>query len=143
MTLDDAVQSFAQGIAVAEGFFVSGSRPQRDNNPGDLTVDTIGKGVSMDGPFVVYGSPEDGWDALKQQVRLMLTDASAFYNSNMTIREVAERYTTTDQMAWATNVAAVLGVSIDTKLSDLLSAAAPIGLGVLLVFAIIWLLRKK
>lgn len=136
----DAVTAFANAIAVAEGFFVSGSRPARNHNPGDLTVDTTGKGVGMDGPFIVYATDGDGWEALKRQVSLMLTNASQIYNNQMTIREVAQRYTTTDQLAWAATVAAQLGVSMETKLVDLTGTV--FGIGVLVVFAVLWFLSK-
>lgn len=136
----DIVTSLAEAIAYAEGFFVSGSRPARNHNPGDLTVDTTGKGIGTDGPFIVYASNADGWEALKRQVTLMLTNASQIYNNQMTIREVAQLYTTTDQLAWATAVASRLGVSMDTKLSDL--ALTGIGFGVLVIFAVMWYLTK-
>ncbi len=134
------VDSLAEAIAYAEGFFVAGSRAARNHNPGDLTVDVTGKGIGKDGIFIVYASDADGWDALKHQVNLMLTNASQIYNNQMTIREVASRYTTTDQLAWATNVAARLGVSMDTKLSDL--AVTGIGIGALVIFALLWMLAK-
>jgi hypothetical protein len=147
MTLTDAITSFANAIATAEGFFVSGSRPQRNNNPGDLTVDTTGTGIGKDGAFIVYATISDGWDALYKQVRLMLTDASAYYNSGMTIRDIASIYTSTEQSSWAANVANALGISIDVPISSLLTDAvvesAGIGAGVLLFFVAIWFMTKK
>ena len=143
MMLQDAIRIFAEGIALAEGFYVEGSRAQRNNNPGNLTVDTTGTSTGKDGMFVVYATAVDGWNALKRQVELILTDASNIYNSGMTLRQIGEKYTTTDQLAWSTNVASKLGISIDTPVSTLLtSAATGIGLGVLLMFGLMWLLRK-
>jgi hypothetical protein len=139
--MDNAiVSSLADAIAYAEGFFIPGSRPARNHNPGDLTVDTISKGIGMDGPFVVYANDTDGWDALKRQVDLMLTNASQIYNNQMTIRQVAQLYTTTDQLAWATAVASRLGVSMDTKLADLVITG--IGFGVIVIFAALWWLAR-
>jgi hypothetical protein len=37
----------------------------------------------------------------------------------MTIAEVARHYTSTDQEAWAMNVAERLGVGLETRLEDL------------------------
>ena len=34
--MDNLISKLASAIATAEGFFVEGSLPQRDNNPGDL-----------------------------------------------------------------------------------------------------------
>lgn len=144
MILSDAINEFAAGIALAEGFYVGGSRAQRNNNPGNLTVDTTGKGIGKDGDFIVYSNPTDGWTALRRQVELILTNASKFYNSGMTLRQIAETYTTTDQLAWATNVASKLGISIDTPVSELLTTAATsIGFGVLIVFVALLYFNKK
>lgn len=146
MDLDIATNAFATAIAYAEGFYVNGSRPQRNNNPGDLTVDTIGKGIGMDGPFIVYATPDDGWDALRQQVRLILTNTSRIYNTDMTIQDVANRYTTTDQSAWAMNVASKLGVSPDTKVSSILETAAAAGVGIggiVVLFALFLFFKNK
>ena len=133
--------ALAEAIAYAEGFFVPGSRPARNHNPGDLTVDTTGAGVGHDGMFIVYANDGDGWAALKKQVSLMLTNASQIYNNQMTIRQVAQLYTTTDQLAWATTVAGRLGVSMDTKLADIVLTG--VGLGVVVIFALLWIVMKR
>lgn len=112
------VQRIAQAIAFAEGFYVSGSRPARDNNPGDMTQDLIGKSTGKDGPFVVYASVEDGWANLYAQIELWLNGGSAHASSQSTITQISGFYTTTDQSAWATNVANQLGVSIDTPIGE-------------------------
>lgn len=113
------IDDFAAAIAYAEGFYVSGSRAARNNNPGDLTVDTTGQAVGTDGPFMVYATLADGWEALKQQISLMLSGASAYYDPSMTLREIAAKYTATDPEAWAANVASRLGTTVDSTLSYL------------------------
>lgn len=112
------IEKIAQAIATAEGFYVPGSRPARNHNPGDLTIDTIGQTVGRDGVYVVYSDDATGWAALRQQVQLMFS-GSHIYNPAMSILEVAANYTATDQMAWAKTVATKLGVSINTRLSEL------------------------
>lgn len=144
MILNDAVKLMSQGIAIAEGFFVTGSRPQRNNNPGDLTVDTINAGIGKDGPFIIYATEDDGWRALYKQVELIFTNASRIYDSNMSIRQIAQKYTTTDQLAWAENVARTLGISIDTPISTLITVStATVGTGILLLVAALWLMMKE
>lgn len=144
MDLNIATNAFATAIAYAEGFYVNGSRPQRNNNPGDLTFDTIGKGIGKDGPFIVYRTVEDGWDALKRQVSLILTNTSSIYNTDMTISDMAEHYTATEQSAWAMNVASKLGVSPDTKISAILeTAGAGIGAMVVLIALVLYFRNKK
>jgi hypothetical protein len=117
--MNDAVISrIADAIAFAEGYFAAGSRPRRNNNPGDLERDLTGRAVGFDGPYVIYATAEDGREALERQVRLMFA-GSHIYKPSMTIAEVAQHYTATDQMTWARNVAARLGVRVDTRLEDL------------------------
>lgn len=113
------VTRLAQAIAVAEGFYVPNSRPARDHNPGDMTQDLIGKGVGKDGAFVVFASDDDGWNNLYAQVVMWLSGQSAHANANSTIQQIADFYTTTQQDIWANNVAAHLGVSVDTPISEL------------------------
>ncbi len=114
------VVALAIAIATAEGFYVSGSRPQRDNNPGDLTVDITGTGVGTDGPLVVYGSADDGWDALYTQVNRYFSGTSAHAGPNSTIADLAPSYTGNDNAdSWAANVARVLGVGTDTTIGSL------------------------
>ena len=113
------VMRIASAIARAEGYFIAGSRPQRNHNPGNLTRDLIGKGVGKDGMFVVYASSEDGWSALETQVRMMLNNTSNVYRSDMTIAQMAAAYTTTQQAEWARNVSRALNASPDTKLNEI------------------------
>ena len=114
----DNVKKIAEAIAFAEGFYVANSRPARNHNPGDMTADLIGKSVGKDGAFVVYSNDDDGWANLYKQVGEWLDGKSAHATSDSTISDISSFYTTTDQSAWATNVANQLGVSIDTSIGD-------------------------
>lgn len=146
--LSAATQLFADGIALAEGFYVAGSRAARNHNPGNMTLDLIGKKVGMDGMFVVYANDADGWANLRKQVEKILTNASGIYDSQMTLRQIGQKYASTsppdDQLNWAINVASRLDIDIDTPVNTLLTeAATTIGFGVLLVFAFLWILSKR
>jgi hypothetical protein len=117
-SLPDIVMQFATAIATAEGWFVSGSKAQRNNNPGNLT--------NPSGGFMQYATVMDGWNALYAQVELMFSGGSAHYNPSMTIQQVANAYAP-DSPAnpnqaenWANNVATFLGVSTDTTLQQLM-----------------------
>lgn len=118
VTVQPNVQKIAQAIALAEGFYVSGSRPARNHNPGDMTQDLIGKSVGTDGIFVVYATDDDGWANLYAQIEKWLDGNSSHATSDSTILEIANFYTTTDQTAWATTVANELGVSLDTPIGE-------------------------
>jgi hypothetical protein len=118
-TVPDIVQVFSNAIATAEGFFINGSRAQRNNNPGN---------IEAGGQFVVYGSTSDGWAALYHQVYLMFFGGSAIYNPAMTIAQVAYQYADgahdpTGAANWAANVAAAMGVTTDTTLQTLIQGA--------------------
>lgn len=117
-TASSSVQKIAKAIAFAEGFYSTGSRPSRDHNPGDMTQDLIGKSVGHDGPFVMYASDDDGWANLYTQIQQWLDGSSNHASSESTISDLASFYTTTDQAAWATNVANQLGVSLDTPIGE-------------------------
>jgi len=148
MILSTAIQLFAEGIALAEGFYVAGSRAARNHNPGNLTLDITSTGIAKDGMFIVYGNDSDGWDALRREVELILTNASGIYDSQMTLRQIGQKYASTstviDQLNWAINVASKLGIDIDTPVSTLLTTAVTtIGFGVLLVFAVLLYLNKE
>jgi hypothetical protein len=112
------IDKLAAAIANAEGANVEGSRPKRNNNPGNLTLDITKRGIGKDGIYVIYNTFADGLDALRKQVDLMF-GGSSIYNPSMTIREVAEHYTTTQKDAWANNVASYLGVTPGTRLDEL------------------------
>jgi hypothetical protein len=149
MLLSVAIQTFSEGIALAEGFYVAGSLAARNHNPGNLTLDITGTGVGMEGGFVKYANDSDGWEALRKQVELILTNASQIYNNNMTLRQIGEKYASTsppdERLNWAINVASKLGIGIDTPVSTLLETAATvgIGLGILIVFGLLWYFTKE
>lgn len=115
------VQRLAIAIATAEGFYTQGSRPQRDNNPGDMTQDLIGRATGVDGAFVVYGNVADGWANLYAQINLWNSGGSSHATPDSTIADIAGFYTSDNQTTWATNVANALGVTTDTPLSQILA----------------------
>lgn len=61
--------TFLEAIAREEGFYQDGSRPQRNNNPGDLVYapESIHFGATgSDGRFAIFPTVEMGWDALRR-----------------------------------------------------------------------------
>ncbi len=114
------VENVAKAIARAEGFYVSGSIPQRARNPGNLK-----RGApTLPGTSITqYTTAGEGWSALYKQLTLIATGKSAYYNPATTIRAMGQTWTATksEQLAWSTNVANVLGVGIDTPLGQVLA----------------------
>ena len=121
---DSLAVKLAQAIATAEGFYVPGSRPARNHNPGDMTADLIGRSIGMDGNFVVYANDNDGWMNLYAQVNAWLNGTSRYHSAYSTIADLAglgseTGYTATEQDAWAKNVANYFGVDINTPIGEL------------------------
>lgn len=117
------IQEFAQAIAHAEGFGVPGAVPTIFHNPGDLGPGDTGIAGSAHGGSVVSQLPDDatGWAMLYRKVGNIFAGKSNVYSTSMTIREVAQRYAG-DWQNWANNVAADLGVSVDTTLDEWLQS---------------------
>jgi hypothetical protein len=122
---DPKTVQLAQAIALAEGFNVAGSVPNRGNNPGDLTV-SFGyptAGTLNSAGVLKFNSASDGWNALYQQVANMLYGGSAIYSPAMTFLQVAEKWTGGDNpTAWATIVAGELGLATNNTLADYLNS---------------------
>jgi hypothetical protein len=119
-------------IGVAEGGYDAsgnnlnnGTLPSRNHNPGDLTVDVNSTGSGVSGGFVVYPDDATGFAALDYQVGKWLDGSSDNATAASTIAQISQFYTTTDQAAWAANVASVLGVTVDTSLATIVGGAAP------------------
>lgn len=112
------VNQMAQAIARAEGFFVPGSRPARDHNPGDIS-DTY-QAVGKDGPLSVFPDDQTGWDALTHKLENILAGMSQTYPITNSISQLAQTWTGGDNpQAWAQNVASALNVDPSTTLNDL------------------------
>jgi len=103
------VYQFAYAIAVAEGFYASGSIPQRANNPGDLEEGNIGYGTLGQG-ITIFPDPSSGWEALYAQAWEMLSGNSSHYRTSETIAQAGLTYSGGDPN-WSGNVAATLGTS--------------------------------
>lgn len=105
---DTGVRKMARAIAKAEGFGKIGAIPTRAHNPGDLVIpgwkgDKLGaEGIS------VFADDEAGWRALAKQIQLIADGKSHVYTPTMSILEMAKKWTATEQIIWAENVAAHL-----------------------------------
>lgn len=102
------------------------NRPQRNNNPGNLTF--IGqKGAEMEpgdsARFARFDSPKNGFEALKKDLLAKIKGkTSTRLGPDSTLEDLAHVYAPSsenDTEAWLTKVAATLGVEVDIKLKDL------------------------
>ena len=118
-TSSNQTQVIAQAIAKAEGFGASPTNiPTSRNNPGNIK--------DASGNIIQYATPQQGWDALYNQVNLMISGQSAFYSPDMTWNQIAALYVTGNPGSsggqnWANNVSSTLGVDPNSTLGDYLS----------------------
>jgi hypothetical protein len=130
----DFIPAWANTIAQFEGFNSPGTRPARNNNPGDLKFASQTGSIGADsGGFAIFPDPVTGFQALYRQLQKYVTD----YPSD-TILDIMAHYlgqsTPTrnaqgDAFTYAAAVASSLGVDIGTTLGELASGgpAAPAG----------------
>lgn len=67
-TLINGKESFLTAVAREEGFFLYNSRPQRNNNPGDIEYGNFAReyGATHGDPrFAVFLTEDDGWCAMR------------------------------------------------------------------------------
>ena len=112
-----------EAIAQAEGFNVAGSIPQQANNPGDLVLGNIGNGTLGTAGITVFGSVDDGWAALANQINLIVSGGSAYYSPMATLAQVGTTWSGSAASTWANNVASILGVSLNTPFAALAGGA--------------------
>lgn len=117
VNLEDKIDLLARGITLAEGGDVPGSRPNRNNNPGDLEISgDLGKDS---GGYGIFSTRELGDQALRNQCRRILTGDSRFYSTSMTWQEVADLYDQGgDSSTWLSNVISVCGMYPSQTVAD-------------------------
>lgn len=114
------LERWAEAIKEFEGWY-PGSRSYRQNNPGNLRWSKYQSGTKNN--FSVFPDYETGWKALLFQLRIATDGRSSVYTPNDTLLQFFSTYApSTDNNypeKYAKFVADKLGVSIDTKISDL------------------------
>ncbi len=120
------VLAMADAIARAEGFYSPGSLPSKAHNPGDLTEGDFGDtGVYMTSSsgarIIVFPDDQSGWDALYRKLENIANGGSSVYSPNMTLSELAAKWTTTQQSSWASNVADSIGADLNSIVGGLLA----------------------
>ena len=117
--VESRVESLAHAIAKAEGFGIPGALPTRAKNPGDMKLGDLGNGL-LNGK-TVFATAQDGWNALFNQIKLIIAGRSGYYNVDNTFSEMARTWTAGDNyQSWANTVTAELGVSQSTRLREFL-----------------------
>ncbi len=128
------LSAWAGAIATFEGFYISGSRPQRNNNPGDLKYAGQPGAVGQDAAgFAIFPDPSTGWTALNNQLQAYVNEFPGYSLYQIMEHYLGQNITasggqTTSQgnsTTYANAVAAAIGVDPSTTLFDLVQ----LGLG--------------
>ena len=114
-------RQFSWAIAKQEGFFIKGTLPARNHNPGDLKFISGYKfpgqvGIDKHG-HVIFRNDNKGWAALQNQVRKMCMSEGS-YSANMTIQQIGKKYAK-DWKRWSVNVARNMGCDPRITLAEL------------------------
>ena len=122
------LDNIMQAIANLEGFGIAGTRPTRDNNPGDLqsAQGMISRDVVGPGGIAQFADVGDGWDALGNWVKSHTAanpdwdfyDLTHFYATGNTQGTPAQGEADPD--ASAEYIAGYLGVEPTTPVSTVL-----------------------
>lgn len=112
----DGIWDICQAIAIQEGYSVSGSRPQRNHNPGDIS-DGANQFGKDSGGLTTFPDDQTGWSWLYNKVSNIVSGNSNVYPSDMSIYNVGLTWADGD-VNWGINVAANLGVDPNSTFSD-------------------------
>lgn len=106
--------SLAEAIAQMEGWNKSGSRAQRNNNPGNLRASSLAIGKD-DAGYAIFPSADVGWQALIRQIGLDTARGKTLSQFLKGYAPPSENNTSN----YIQYVASTLGVSPNTALQDL------------------------
>lgn len=109
----------AKAIMEFEGYF-EGSLSWKNKNPGNLkNVGQIGViGTDSQG-HAIFGTFEEGYAALINQIRRMFQGYGSLYQPTMTLYQVFSKYAEGNSREYAQFVASRLGVSPDNTLEEI------------------------
>jgi hypothetical protein len=106
-----------EAIARYEGFFVPGSRPAHNNNPGDIEFGPFAKkngATGGDPRFAIFPTEEKGWAALRK-----LLNSKSYLG--LTVNQAINKYapsTENNVHAYIENICAWTGLMPDTVLTS-------------------------
>jgi len=128
--MGDFIQLWAQAIATFEGFTSGGaSRPSRNHNPGDLKYAGQTGAIGQDAQgFAIFPDDATGFQALYNQLAKYVAQFPGYSIVQITAHYLGMGSTPTvnqegNAFTYANFVASALGVTTDTTLGDLATAA--------------------
>jgi hypothetical protein len=125
----DFISTWADAIARFEGFYSAGSRPQRNNNPGDLKFAGQAGAIGKDAAgFAIFPDAATGFQALYNQLNKYVRDFPGYSILEIMAHYLGQGSTPTSDsegnaFQYADSVAGALGVPADTTLAALANPA--------------------
>lgn len=115
------LSSLSSAIANAEGYGVSGAIPTIANNPGNIALGDLGGGT-LGQNISIYPDSTSGWNALNNQLQMIMNGQSSVYNPNMTLQQMGQKWAGggTGSQNWVQNVANYLGVDPNSTIGSIL-----------------------
>jgi hypothetical protein len=125
----DFISTWASAIAQFEGFNTPGSRPARNNNPGDLMYAGQPGATGKDsGGFAIFPDPTTGWTALFNQLNAYVSNYPGYSLLQIMAHYLGQSTPTSDSQGnaftYADFVAQALGVDPSTTLGALAAGVA-------------------
>lgn len=115
----DNIWNVARAIAMAEGANVSGSNPDRLNNPGDISdgYSTYGGEAHSGSNITQFPDKVTGWQHLYNKLKNISNGNSSVYSVDWTWTQFAQKWAG-DWQDWVNNVTEILSVSPDDRVGD-------------------------
>ena len=121
------MDKWADAIQQHEGWY-PGSRSYRNNNPGNIKYIGQKRAIGSDGTFCVFASYEDGRAELIDLLTRASSGKSSLYSPEMNLIEFYNRYAPSSDNnnpnAYAKAVASFMGISIYSKIKNILNGTA-------------------
>jgi len=100
-SLSEGISKLADVIKKHEGYYIEGSRAQRNNNPGNLTASPFPNKKEFpnkkDKGFCIFPDKETGEKALNHQLNIIFTGDSRHYKPTTTIEEFVNKWASTSK----------------------------------------------
>jgi hypothetical protein len=125
----DFISTWGAAIAQFEGFNTAGSRPARNNNPGDLKQAGQPGAVGTDPQgFAIFPDPGTGWTALYNQLNAYVNEFPGYSILQIMAHYLGQSVATSDAQGnaytYANFVASALGVDVSATLGALAAGVA-------------------
>lgn len=113
------LEEMAKAIMDFEGYF-PGSVSERNNNPGNLKFARQAGSTGEDEQgHAIFGTFEEGWNALVNQLKMAITGTSRVYRPTDSLYEFFSKYAEANSIQYTAYVASRMGVHPGTSIGTI------------------------